>query len=83
MLTSLRGIYRNGRIVLHRPPTNIREETPVIVTFIEPGAVDLRERGISKVQAKSIRAQLASFAEEWESPEMSVYDNYDAVKNRN
>jgi hypothetical protein len=80
MLTSLRGVYRNGRIVFHRPPKNIREETPVIVTFIESSTVDLRERGVSKKQAKSIRAQLAPFAEEWESPEMSAYDNYEAIK---
>ena len=27
-----------------------------------------------------MRARLASFAEDWESPEMSVYDNYDEEK---
>ena len=27
-----------------------------------------------------MRARLASFAKDWESPEMSVYDNYDAAK---
>jgi len=75
MLTSLQGIYRNGKIELERPPRNIREETPVIITFISSGSVDLRSRGISRAQAKSLRAQLASFAEEWESPEMNAYDN--------
>jgi len=40
--------------------------------------IDLRARGISEDQARELRAQLAAFAEEWDSPEMSVYDNYEA-----
>lgn len=44
------------------------------------GSIDLRERGIDEVQAAEIRARLASFAEDWESPEMDVYDNYDEEK---
>jgi hypothetical protein len=42
--------------------------------------MDLRERGISKAQAKTLRSQLSTFAEDWESPEMSAYDNYDTAK---
>ncbi len=30
--------------------------------------------------AADLRTRLASFAEEWDSPEMSHYDNYDAAK---
>ena len=44
------------------------------------GNIDLRERGIDEAQAAEIRACLASFAEDWESPEMDVYDNYDEEK---
>ena len=44
------------------------------------GTIDLRERGIDEAQAAEIRARLASFAEDWESPEMDVYDNYDEEK---
>ena len=44
------------------------------------GSIDLRERGIDEAQAAEMRARLASFAEDWESPEMSVYDNYDEEK---
>ena len=44
------------------------------------GNIDLRERGIDAAQAAEIRARLASFAEDWESPEMDVYDNYDEEK---
>ena len=44
------------------------------------GTIDLRERGIDEAQAAEMRARLASFAEDWESPEMDVYDNYDEEK---
>jgi len=44
------------------------------------GNIDLRERGIDEAQAAEMRARLASFAEDWESPEMNVYDNYDEEK---
>ena len=44
------------------------------------GSIDLRERGIDEAQAAEMRARLASFAEDWESPEMDIYDNYDEEK---
>jgi len=80
MLISVPGVYRNGKIELIEQPSNIRDETHVIVTFLEPGFIDLRTRGIDEVQAAELRARLATFAEDWDSPEMSIYDNYDAVK---
>jgi len=80
MLTAIRGIYRDGKIELTEIPTNVRAETPVVVTFLEPGHIDLRARGIDEAQAADLRARLATFVAEWESPEMNVYDNYDAAK---
>ncbi len=80
MLTSVQGVYRKGKIELTRKPKNISDETNVIVTFLDSDALDLRKRGISKAQAKTLRAQLATFADDWDSPEMSAYDNYDAAK---
>jgi len=82
MLTSVQGIYRKGKIELTHKPKNISDETSVIVTFLDSGSVDLRKRGISKAQAKTLGAQLATFAEDWDSPEMSAYDNYDSAKSR-
>jgi len=76
MLTTLQGVYRKGKIVLNNNPSNIPDETPVIVTFLGAEGIDLRMRGINEEQAGELRAQLASFAEEWDSPEMSIYDNY-------
>ena len=80
MLTSIEGVYRNGKIELLEPPGDVREETRVIVTFLEMGYVDLRERGIDEEQAAELQTQLGAFAEEWNSPEMDAYDNYDDAK---
>ena len=78
MLTTLQGVYRKGKIVLKNNPSDIPDETPVIVTFLGVESIDLRARGISEEQAEILRAQLAAFAEEWDRPEMNIYDNYDA-----
>ena len=80
MLTSVQGVYRKGKIELTQKPRNVSDETRVIVTFLDSGTMDLRKRGISKAQAKTLRAQLSTFAEDWESPEMNAYDNYDTAK---
>ncbi len=41
-------------------------------------AVDLRSRGISEAQAADLRARLKTFAEDWERPEASIYDEHPA-----
>jgi hypothetical protein len=50
------------------------------VTFLETNPIDLQARGINETQAAELRAQLGTFAEEWDSPEMEPYNNYDAAK---
>ena len=80
MLTTIEGVYRNGKIEFSKAPRDVCDGAPVIVTFLPSHAVDLQERGIDQAQAAVLRAQLAAFAEDWESPEMSVYDNYDKTK---
>jgi hypothetical protein len=80
MLVSVQGVYRHGKIELMEQPRMMREETQVVVTFLESGLVDLPTRGIDESQAAELRAQLAAFAAEWDSPEMNIYDNYDAAK---
>lgn len=78
----IEGLYRNGKIELAESPGDVPDETPVIVTFLEAGPVDLRTRGIDERQAAELRARLATFAEEWDSPEMNIYDDYDAAKSK-
>ena len=80
MLPSFEGIYRNGSVELEGLPATINGEMRVIVTFLEPHSIDLRARGIDKKQTADLRARLATFAEDWDSPEMEIYDNYDEAK---
>lgn len=80
MLKSVEGVYRDNKIELTEFPGDVRNETRVIVTFLETGAIDLRERGIDEAQAAELRAQLGTFAEEWNSPEMDLYNHYDVAK---
>ena len=80
MLTTVEGVYRGGKIELAEVPGGVRDETRVIVTFLESGQVDLRARGIDETHAADLRARLAPFAEDWDSPEMDLYDDYDAAK---
>lgn len=80
MLTTIEGVYRGGQIELAETPRDMREGTPVMVTFLPSSSIDLQARGIDEAQAADLRSRLATFAEDWESPKMSIYDNYDAAK---
>lgn len=80
MLKTIEGVYRKGHIELVEAPADVADETHVIVTFLAPHLIDLRSRGIDESGAADIRARLESFAEEWDSPEMDIYDDYDIAK---
>ncbi len=82
MLKNVEGIYREGRIDLAEAPADVQDETRVIVTFLGPSSVDLPARGIDEAQAADLRGRLASFVEEWESPDMDLYDDYDSANAR-
>jgi hypothetical protein len=36
--------------------------------------IDLATRGINKIEAAELRARLSTFAEDWNRPEMDIYD---------
>ena len=82
MLNSIEGIYRKGKIELKEAPPGVQDDTPVIVTFLRSGRTDLRKRGIDRAAAADLRARLSAFAEDWDSPEMDIYNDYDASKSR-
>jgi hypothetical protein len=74
MVRSVEGIYRNGRVELLEPLTEA-EGSRVIVTWVHPAEeVDLRTRGIDEAQAADLRHRLRTFAEDWDRPEMAIYD---------
>ena len=80
MLKTVEGVYRHGRIELREAPEDVHDPTPVVVTFLEARPIDLRAQGIDEVHAADLRHRLATFAEDWERPEMDVYDDYDAAR---
>ena len=80
MSTTVEGVYQNGKIELSETLSDVCDGARVFVTFLPPGSINLREHGIDKAQAANLRARFACFAEDWESPEMSIYDNYDEKK---
>ena len=79
VLKTIEGIYRNGKIELAEMPADVLDEARVIVTFLESKLIYLRSRGIDEAQAAELRARLATFAEDWDSSEMNIYDDYDAA----
>lgn len=72
MLT-VEGIYKNGQIILTETPMEVAE-SKVLVTFLDAKQINLLERGIDKQQAVELRAKLNTIAEDWNRPEMDVYD---------
>jgi len=82
MLQSAEGIYRNGKIELLEELHNLPEGARLIVTFLEAQDIDLSARGIDGETAAELRERLRPFAEDWDSPEMSIYDHYDDAKAR-
>ncbi len=80
MLTTVAGIYRDGRVELNEKPCNAQDGARVFVTFMGASESDLRAHGIDERQAADIRASFATFAEDWDAPDMEIYDRYDAVK---
>src|SRR2546423_1323369 len=74
MLKSVEGIFRDGKIELLEPAPQV-EESRVVVTFLPlRSSVDLAERGIDPVAAADLRTRLRAFANDWDRPEMDVYD---------
>lgn len=85
MLATVEGVYRNGKVELIEVPKDLPangdKEIRVIVTFLPSPYVDLQARGIDKAQVAELRARLTTFAEDWTSPEMAIYDCYGGAAN--
>jgi len=76
MLTSIKGVYRNGQIELIVTPVDVPDETQVIIIFLSSPVLDLSAYGIVESQAAEIRVRLSTFAEDWDSPSMDVYNHH-------
>jgi hypothetical protein len=75
MLTSVVGVYRDGKIELREPPAGIKE-AQVIVTFLPAaGQAGAGSGGMTEAEMANLRWRLQAFVEDWERPEMDVYDD--------
>jgi hypothetical protein len=71
MLT-IEGIYKDGHVVLSMIPN--LSESKVLITFLGTKEISLAERGIDERQALELRSKLSSITDDWNQPEMDVYD---------
>ena len=73
MLKAVQGVYRDGKVELLETPPDVKE-AKVVVTFLPTdGPVDLSEQGITAEEAADLRWRLGAGAEDWDNPEMDVY----------
>lgn len=72
-MQTIEGIFKDGKVILAKMPAEVNE-SKVLVTFLETKEIALKERGIDKAQAAELRAKLSTMAEDWNRPEMDVYD---------
>ena len=74
MLKTIEGKYKDGKVVLAEKPLGV-QEARVIVTFLDAGKrIRLDKRGVGRAQAASLRSRLKACAEDWNRPEMDIYD---------
>ena len=74
MLKSIEGIFRDGMVELLEPPPQA-DESRVVITFLPARiSIDLKDRGINEAQAADLRGRLKTIAEDWQRPEMDMYD---------
>ena len=74
MFKAIEGIFRNGKVEFLEPPPQA-EESRVLVTFLSTrSGIDLAAHGINATEAAELRARLGSIAEDWDRPEMDIYD---------
>jgi hypothetical protein len=74
MLKTLEGTFREGHVQLDEP-ARVPEGTRVLVTLLERAAINLAAAGIDSELASEARWRLGSMAEDWDRPEMAVYDD--------
>ncbi len=82
MLSTIEGVYRKGKVELSEIPFKFKDETKVLVVFLDARTTHLIDRGIDVSQAADLRDRFATFIDDWDNPEMDVYDDYDSNKSR-
>jgi len=76
MPKSVHGVLKHGKVELLEP-LDEPDGTEVIVSISgHARVIELKDRRMSPAQAADLRARLATFCEDWDRPEMDVYDRY-------
>jgi len=73
MLQSIEGFYRDGVVELLETVPN-GSNGRVLITFLDTKLISLSQRGIDEQRAAALRHRLQPFHEDWDRPEMDVYD---------
>ena len=73
MLKSVEGIYRQGKVELAEPPTGVKDNTRVIVTFLDSSGINLEAHGINQSKAAELRSRLAAFEHEGDTFMRALY----------
>jgi hypothetical protein len=71
ILTSVEGVYRDGKIELNERPADVKEAR-VIVTFLPTVHPDLAH--LTPEEIEELEWRLQPFAADWNAPGMEVYD---------
>ena len=74
MLTTVQGIYRDGKIELLETPPALKEAR-VIVTFLPAGTAQPVPPPFSPEEIADLRGKFAAWEDDWNAPGMEAYDN--------
>ena len=75
MITSVEGVYRDGKVELLEPAADRAETSRVVVTFLPPPPVVESALGMTPQQAAELRTRVGGIAEDWDHSDMDVYDD--------
>jgi hypothetical protein len=75
MLKTVEGVFKNGKVQLNELPPDV-QEARVLVTFLPArGERDLEAAGLTEAEAADLRFRFEAFAEDWDRPDMDVYND--------
>jgi hypothetical protein len=74
MLTSVQGVYRDGKIELLEKPPDVKE-AQVIVTFMPAANSRPVPPKFTPEELAELRGKFAAWEEDWNAPGMEAYDN--------
>ena len=80
MIATLEAVF-DGQTLRPETRLDLKPNTRVrlVMETIESDGISLQSQNITSEQAAELRASLATF-QDWNAPEMDIYNDYDAAK---